>query len=69
MGSNKNKKYRRIYPYKCGTCGKPRMTLVYDRKNHGICHTCSKSIPVPGQISIIETAQPNSQVSAQPIIN
>ena len=43
------KHYRRIYPYICSHCKKPRYTLVFIRKNRGLCHRCIKIAPVPGQ--------------------
>ena len=44
MAIKQQKRWRRINPYVCAGCGRPRMSFVYGRAKEAICMSCRKSI-------------------------
>ena len=54
--NQKQRKWRRINPYICSECGKPRYSFVFTRAKEKICRNCAKNKVPENQQSLFNVA-------------
>lgn len=63
------KKWRRINPYICDKCGKPRYSFIFTRAKEKICRSCARNIVPENQQSLFPVADDLKQFSGSMATN
>ena len=64
------RKWRRINPYLCAKCGKPRYSFIFSRAKEKLCRSCARNAVPDNQPSLfigIDPAAPNGDYGAEVI--
>lgn len=57
------RKWRRINPYICDKCGKPRYSFIFTRAKEKVCRSCARNQVPENQQSLFEAINDDNQKS------